>query len=146
MRQTNQQKQNLRTCLILNLLSIASQPRCNADNNEICSIEFSRRLVGDGLTAMTMAETDAQLGGVLWDMKFHPSMYMLPSGFCIFVYRFGAPGTPGEHGECVAHGARSDFIGKSLPAILAFVGNRAVDGLALHTKFAQAAKNCPRLG
>jgi len=118
------------------------QPTCSAGNNEICSIEFSRRLVGDGLTQMMLAKTPAELERVFHDITFS-STYKLGS-FYIFAYEFKSNEvvTAGmtDVGECVAHGANRLFVGKNLPQILAFIGNTAVDGAALHTKFYKAAE------
>jgi len=55
----------------------------------------------------------------------------LNTGFYVFVYDYAGP--------CVAHGARSDFVGKTLQGILDFVGNTFVDGTTLHSDFKAAA-------
>lgn len=53
-------------------------------------------------------------------------------GFYIFAYDFDGP--------CVAHGANSKHVGKTLPQILTSVGNTFVDGDKLHQDFVAAAK------
>ena len=45
----------------------------------------------------------------------------------MFVYDFEGP--------CVAHGARADFVGRTLQGILDYVGNTAVNGTELHEQF-----------
>jgi len=118
----------------------ASDSACRSANNELCSVELSRMLVGDGLAKMMMASTPSELTKVFHDITFSDT-YVAGSGFYIFVYRFGDPGSPGARGECVAHGANSGHVGQNLPEILLKVGNTGVDGDALHLSFLTAAED-----
>jgi hypothetical protein len=110
---------------------------CSTGFNDKCSITASRRLVGQGLSLTMVADDAADLAKAWYEVTFTRDQLHVDSGFYIFAYAFGA----GTKGECVAHGAKSAFVGKNLTEILAFVGNKAVDGEELHDKFVAAALN-----
>jgi hypothetical protein len=103
---------------------------CDSSTDALCSVSYTRRVLGAAasalLTASNPAELEVVFARIVW-AEFNEY------GFYPFVYAFD--------GTCVAHGANSALLGRTLPDIIAGVARLrdVVDGVQLHESFMQAA-------
>jgi hypothetical protein len=110
---------------------LTRQP-CDSSVDALCSVTYTRRILGAAtsalLTAASPAELEAVFASIIW-RQFNQY------GFYPFVYEFD--------GTCVAHGANSGLVGRKLPAIIAGVSRLRdiVNGDALQESLSQAARN-----
>lgn len=91
---------------------------CTAAKAYPCARTISKKII-DLATAYLTSTTDS--AETAWDAITNGTTYKQDTGFYVFVYKFS--------GICVAHGARADFVGMTLPQIVAFINNPS-DGTA----------------
>jgi hypothetical protein len=123
-------------------LEMSSEMRgCSANENALCSVQVTRRLVGDVLTNIIKASSHAELEKLYKDMTFPldgPGKYQSPSsqGWYTFCARWGDNSTyqSTEGGLYLGH-ILPFFIGKDLPELLRYINNTAVDGWDMHMRF-----------
>ena len=78
-----------------------------------------------------MISSSAAANQTFQNITFDPTGFFKLGSFYAFVYDFDS--------RCVAHGARSDFVGMTLDEVFETV-NIALDANDLHRKFAAAAR------
>ena len=105
---------------------------CDASYNAPCAVDNTLSLLGHALSlAYTSADLNAAMTSISTD-----SAYKIEAGFYAFVYTLS--------GTCLAHGANSLFVGRTLQDIIAgsaALTSNGVSGSALNLQFNQTAQS-----
>ena len=121
----------------------AANTQCNWKYDTLCSLAYTRKVLGKVMTAMIVAHDQAALQELFASVTFRmfneeqgleeSTGENRGAGFYPFIYQV--------NGTNVAHGANPSNVGRTLPDIIAGVEalRVTIDGVALNSEFAQAA-------
>ena len=118
------------------LIEAASEQPCNWRFDQLCSLAYTRRVLGDVTTAMLRSSSPATLSEVFarvtW-REYNQQASSADAGFYPFIYTVA--------GQNVAHGANPTLLSRTLPAIIngSEVLRSLVDGTVLNQNFVDAA-------
>jgi hypothetical protein len=118
-------------------IEAASEQPCNWRYDQLCSLAYTRRVLGTVVTAMLRAASIAELREVFaratW-REYNQQATSSDAGFYPFIYNFG--------GRNVAHGAVPTLLDRNLPAIISGSATLSslVNGTELNGFFVSAAR------